>query len=46
MSIVRITSFLQNLPLNEYSIELHYYPFVVNLDRSVGSFNTLNDLSN
>ena len=37
---------LINLHLNEYSQELHYYPFVVNLDRSVGIFNTLNDLSN
>ena len=24
---------------------LHYYPFVVNLDRYVGDCNTLNDLS-
>ena len=26
--------------------EFHYYPFVVKLDRCVGSCNTLNDLSN
>ena len=31
---------------NEYSQELHYYPFAVNLDRCVGSSNTMNDLSN
>ena len=31
---------------NEYSQEYHYYPFAVKLDRCVGSFNTLNDLSN
>ena len=37
---------LINLHLNEYSQEFHYYPFVVKLDRCVGSCNTLNDLSN
>ena len=31
---------------NEYSQELHYYPFVVNLDRCAESCNTLDDLSN
>ena len=31
---------------NEFSQELHSYPFVVNLDRCVESCNTLNDLSN
>ena len=35
-----------NLHPNEYSQELHYYPFVAKLDRCVGSCNTLNDLSN
>ena len=35
-----------NLHPNEYSEELHYYPFSVKLDRCVGSWNTLNDLSN
>ena len=35
-----------NLHPNEYSQEFHYYPFVVELDRCVGSCNTLNDLSN
>ena len=35
-----------NLHPNEYSQELHYYPFSVKLDRCVGSWNTLNDLSN
>ena len=37
---------LINLHPNEYSQELHYYPFAVKLDRCVGSCNTLNDLSN
>ena len=37
---------LINLHPNEYSEELHYYPFVIKLDRCVGSCNTLNDLSN
>ena len=31
---------------NEYSQGLHYYPFVVNLDRCVASCSTLNYLSN
>ena len=30
---------------NEYSQELHYYPFAVKLDRCVESCNTLNGLS-
>ena len=33
------------LHLNEYSQELHYYPFAIKLDGYVGSYNTLNDLS-
>ena len=37
---------LINLHPNEYSEEFHYYPFVVKLDRCVGSCNTLNGLSN
>ena len=37
---------LINLHPNEYSQEFHYYPFAVKLDRYVGSFNTLNKLSN
>ena len=37
---------LINLHLNAYSQEFHYYPFAVELDRCVGSCNTLNDLSN
>ena len=37
---------LINLHSNEYSQQLHYYPFVVKLDRCVRSWNTLNDLSN
>ena len=35
-----------NLHPNEYSQELHYYPFAVKLDRCAGSCNTLDDLSN
>ena len=35
-----------NLHPNEYSQEFHNYPFAVNLDRCVGSCNTLNDLPN
>ena len=35
-----------NLHPNEYSQELHYYPFAVKLDRCVGSCCTFNDLSN
>ena len=37
---------LINLHPNEYSQELHLYPFAVKLDKCVGSCNTLNDLSN
>ena len=37
---------LINLHSNEYSQELHYYPFAVKLDQCVGSCNTLNNLSN
>ena len=37
---------LINLHFNEYTQGLHYYPFAVNLDRSTGSCNTLNNLSN
>ena len=37
---------LVNLRPNEYSQEFHYNPFVVKLDRCLGSCNTLNDLSN
>ena len=35
-----------NLHLNDYSQEFHCYPFLVKLDKCVGSCNTLNDLSN
>ena len=41
-----IQSTLIDLHLNEYSQEIHYYPFSIKLDRCVGSCNTLNDLSN
>ena len=37
---------LINLHSYEYSQEFQYYPFSVKLDRCVGSYNTLNDLSN
>ena len=37
---------LINIHPNEYGQEFHYYPFAVKLDRCVGSYNTLNDLSN
>ena len=37
---------LINLHPNEYSQELHYCPFAVNLNRCAGSCNTLDDLSN
>ena len=37
---------LINLHPNEYSQELHYYPFVINLDRCAGGRNTLDDLFN
>ena len=37
---------LINLHPNECSQEFHYYRFTVKLDRCVGSYNTLNDLSN
>ena len=36
---------LINLHPNEYSQELHYYPFVVKLDKCAQSCNILNDLS-
>ena len=35
-----------NLHPNEYDQEFHYYPFIVKLDKCVGSYNTLNDVSN
>ena len=37
---------LINLHPNEYIEGLHCYPFAVNLDRCMGSCNTLSDLSN
>ena len=36
---------LINLHPNKYRQDLHYYVYVVKLDRCVGSCNTLNDLS-
>ena len=37
---------LVNLHPNEYSQEIGYYPFAVELDRCLGSCNTLYNLSN
>ena len=37
---------LVNIHPNEYTQELHYYPFTLKLDRFVEIFNTVNDLSN
>ena len=37
---------LINLHPNGYYQEFHYYPFAAKSDRCVGSYNTLNDLSN
>ena len=37
---------LINSDPNKYNQELHYYPFVVKVDRCVGVNNTLNELSN
>ena len=37
---------LVNLHTNEYSQELYYYPFAVNLDRCAWSCITFNELSN
>ena len=31
---------------HEYNQEFHYYPFAVKVDRCVGSYHTVNDLSN
>ena len=31
---------------NNYSPELHYYPFAIKLDKCVGSCNNLNNISN
>ena len=41
-----IQALLINLHPNEYSQEFHYYPFAAKLDRCVGSFNSLIELSN
>ena len=41
-----IESTLINLHPNEYSQELHYYPFTAKLNRCVGSCNTLMTYSN
>ena len=37
---------LTSIHPNNYSQELHYYPLSVKLDKSVGSYNGPNDLSN
>ena len=41
-----IQTTLINLHANESGQGLYYYQFAVNLDRCLGSSNTLNDLSN
>ena len=43
---MQIQPTLISLRANEYSQELHYFPFAVKLDRFVGSCNTINDLFN
>ena len=40
------SAYFINLHPNEYSQEIHCYPFAVKSDRRVGSFNILHDLSN
>ena len=40
------STYLINLNPNEYSQEFHYYWFAVKLNRCVGIFNSMNDLSN
>ena len=42
----KIQPTLINLHPIEDSHEFHYYPFSVQLDRCVGSYNTINNLSN
>ena len=42
----KIQPTLINLHPNELKEQLHHYPFAVKLDKCVGSYNTLNDLSN
>ena len=37
---------LISLDTNDNSQEFHYYPFTVKLDRCVGNFNTIDDLTN
>ena len=41
-----ISPTIVHLYLNEYNQELHYYSLALNLDKCVGSGNTLNDSSN
>ena len=45
-AVSMIPPMLLNLHPNEYSQELHFYPFAVKLERCVGSCNTLNNFSN
>ena len=40
------STYSYNLHPNEYSQQLHYYPFAVKLNRCVRNCDTLNDLSN
>ena len=46
LSKCEIQPTLLNLHPNKYSHEFHYYPFAVKLDRCVGHYNTLTDLTN
>ena len=42
----KIQPTLINLRSNEYIQKFHYYPLAVKLDRCVGCWNIINDLSN
>ena len=42
----KIQPTLINLHLSKYCQVFHYYPYAIELDRSVGSCNTPSDLSN
>ena len=44
--ICKIRSIFINLHPNEYSQELHYYRFTLQIDRCIGSCNTVNDFPN
>ena len=46
INLLLLIQLTRNLHANEYSQELHLYAFVIDLDRCLGSGNTLSDLSN